>query len=134
MLAHGVLACLAFVIFFPFGAISIRLFSFPGLLWFHAIVQALAYLIYIAAFGLGIYLATQIRRVSKSMGCQFCSATDRNSSTMHTLLLELCCSFSSFSNLFSASSTTNFSRSIAVVLSGHTPIFGLDASSSLWVL
>ncbi|THZ25815.1 hypothetical protein D6C90_09129, partial [Aureobasidium pullulans] len=49
-IAHGVLASLAFVIFFPFGAISIRLFSFRGLLWFHAIVQVLAYLIYIAAF------------------------------------------------------------------------------------
>ncbi|THZ67103.1 hypothetical protein D6C88_08177, partial [Aureobasidium pullulans] len=62
-IAHGVLASLAFVIFFPFGAISIRLFSFRGLLWFHAIVQVLAYLIYIAAFGIGIYLATQIRRL-----------------------------------------------------------------------
>ncbi|KAI5243156.1 hypothetical protein E4T43_04305 [Aureobasidium subglaciale] len=66
MIAHGVLASLAFVIFFPFGAISIRLFSFPGLLWFHAIVQALAYLVYIAAFGLGIYMATQIRRLDET--------------------------------------------------------------------
>ncbi|KAI4856553.1 hypothetical protein E4T45_01983 [Aureobasidium sp. EXF-8846] len=60
MIAHGVLASLAFVIFFPFGAISIRLFSFPGLLWFHAVVQIIAYLLFIAAFGIGIYLATQI--------------------------------------------------------------------------
>lgn len=63
MIAHGVLASLAFVIFFPFGAISIRLFSFPGLLWFHAIVQVVAYLLFISAFGIGIYLATQIHRV-----------------------------------------------------------------------
>lgn len=63
MIAHGVLASLAFVIFFPFGAISIRLFSFPGLLWFHAVVQVVAYLLFIAAFGIGIYLATQIHRV-----------------------------------------------------------------------
>jgi hypothetical protein len=63
MIAHGVLASLAFVIFFPFGAISIRLFSFPGLLWFHAIVQVIAYLLFIAAFGVGIYMATQIHRV-----------------------------------------------------------------------
>jgi hypothetical protein len=63
MIAHGVLASLAFVIFFPFGAISIRLFSFPGLLWFHAIVQIIAYLLFIAAFGIGIYLATQIHMV-----------------------------------------------------------------------
>ncbi|KAI5202678.1 hypothetical protein AUEXF2481DRAFT_39342 [Aureobasidium subglaciale EXF-2481] len=66
MIAHGVLASLAFVIFFPFGAISIRLFSFSGFLWFHAIVQALAYLVYIAAFGLGIYMAAQIRRLDEA--------------------------------------------------------------------
>jgi hypothetical protein len=63
MIAHGVLASLAFVIFFPFGAISIRLFSFPGLVWFHAVVQVIAYLLFIAAFGIGIYLATQIHMV-----------------------------------------------------------------------
>lgn len=66
MIAHGVLASLAFVVFFPFGAISIRLFSFPGLVWFHAIFQVLAYLIFIAAFGLGIYLATQIHLVCQN--------------------------------------------------------------------
>jgi hypothetical protein len=63
MIAHGVLASLAFVIFFPFGAIGIRLFSFPGLVWFHAVVQVIAYLLFIAAFGIGIYLATQIHMV-----------------------------------------------------------------------
>ncbi|KAL1297090.1 hypothetical protein AAFC00_004673 [Neodothiora populina] len=57
MIAHGVMAALAWVILFPFGSISIRSFSFPGLIWFHAIFQSLAYLVYIAAFGLGIYLA-----------------------------------------------------------------------------
>jgi len=61
LMAHGILACLAFAIFFPFGAISIRLMSFPGLVWFHAAFQAFAYLTYIAAFGLGVYLATQLR-------------------------------------------------------------------------
>ncbi|KAG9640289.1 hypothetical protein KCU95_g17900, partial [Aureobasidium melanogenum] len=66
MIAHGVLASLAFVVFFPFGAISIRLFSFPGLVWFHAIVQVLAYLVFIAAFGLGIYLATQIHLLNQA--------------------------------------------------------------------
>jgi hypothetical protein len=65
MIAHGVLASLAFVIFFPFGAISIRLFNFPGLVWFHAVVQVIAYLLFIAAFGIGIYLATQIHMVCR---------------------------------------------------------------------
>lgn len=63
LIAHGVLASLAFVIFFPAGAISIRVFSFPGLVWFHAAMQAFAYLVYIVAFGLGVYIATTMRLI-----------------------------------------------------------------------
>ncbi|KAF2183018.1 iron reductase domain protein [Zopfia rhizophila CBS 207.26] len=59
--AHGVLAALAFVIFFPAGAIAIRLASFPGVVWFHAAFQAFAYLVYIAAFGLGVYIANDLQ-------------------------------------------------------------------------
>ncbi|KAH8719184.1 integral membrane protein [Phaeosphaeriaceae sp. PMI808] len=59
LIAHGVLASLAFVIFFPAGAIAIRLASFPGVVWFHAAFQVFAYLVFIASFGLGVYLATQ---------------------------------------------------------------------------
>lgn len=70
MIAHGVMAALAFVILFPVGGIMIRLLSFPGLVWVHAVFQAVAYLVYIIAFGLGIYLATQLEYVS------FTSATD----------------------------------------------------------
>lgn len=57
LIAHGVMAALAFVILFPIGAISIRLLNFPGLLWFHAAFQAFAYLIFLIAFGLGVYIA-----------------------------------------------------------------------------
>jgi len=60
LIAHGVLACLAFAILFPAGAITIRLASFPGLVWFHAAFQIFAYLTYTAAFGLGIYMASQL--------------------------------------------------------------------------
>ncbi|KAF9636786.1 putative integral membrane protein [Lasiodiplodia theobromae] len=56
LIAHAVLACLAMVIFFPLGAIAIRTFSFPGLIWFHGGLQVFAYSIFIAAVGLGIYL------------------------------------------------------------------------------
>lgn len=66
LIAHGVLASLAFVIFFPAGAIAIRLASFPGVVWFHAVFQAFAYLVYIAAFGLGVYLANGMNLVSFS--------------------------------------------------------------------
>ncbi|EKG17309.1 DOMON domain protein [Macrophomina phaseolina MS6] len=54
--AHAVLACLAMVIFFPAGAISIRMFSFPGLLWFHGGLQVFAYAMFTAAVGIGIYI------------------------------------------------------------------------------
>lgn len=64
LMAHGILASLAFVILFPSGAIAIRLLSFPGLVWLHAGIQVFAWLTYIAAFGLGIYLATNMRLVS----------------------------------------------------------------------
>ncbi|KAI8936627.1 hypothetical protein NX059_007026 [Plenodomus lindquistii] len=61
LIAHGVLASLAFVILFPAGAIAIRLASFPGVVWLHAAFQILAYLVYIAGFGLGVYLATEMK-------------------------------------------------------------------------
>jgi hypothetical protein len=64
LIAHGVLACLAFVVFFPAGAIAIRLASFPGVVWFHAAFQVFAYLVYIAAFGLGVYIASDMDLVS----------------------------------------------------------------------
>ena len=57
LIAHGVMAALAFVILFPVGAISIRLLNFPGLLWFHAAFQAFAYLVFLVAFGLGVSIA-----------------------------------------------------------------------------
>jgi hypothetical protein len=60
LIAHGVLASLAFVILFPTGSIAIRLASFPGIVWIHAAFQIFAYLVYIAAFGLGVYLATEL--------------------------------------------------------------------------
>ena len=68
LVAHGVLAALAFVVIFPAGAISMRLMSFPGLVKFHAILQGLGFLFYVVAFGMGIWLATNLRYVS---GCDF---------------------------------------------------------------
>ncbi|EDU39619.1 integral membrane protein [Pyrenophora tritici-repentis] len=59
LIAHGVLASLAFVIFFPSGAIAIRLASFPGVLWLHAGFQVFAYVVYVAGFALGITIACE---------------------------------------------------------------------------
>ncbi|KAJ4360769.1 uncharacterized protein N0V89_001336 [Didymosphaeria variabile] len=66
IIAHGTLAALAFVIFFPFGAIAIRLASFTGVVWFHAAFQVFAYIVYIAAFGLGIHIANEYQMLSET--------------------------------------------------------------------
>lgn len=63
IIAHGVLACLAFVIFFPASAITIRLARFSGAIWVHAALNAFALMLYIAAVGLGIYFAKQTDQV-----------------------------------------------------------------------
>ena len=64
IIAHGVLASLAFVILFPLGGILIRVASFRGLVAVHAGIQITAYLFFIAAVGLGIYMAKNIRQLN----------------------------------------------------------------------
>ena len=48
----------AFVLFMPLGVFLIRLTSFKGLIWAHAGIQAFAYTVALAAFGLGAWMAT----------------------------------------------------------------------------
>lgn len=60
LIAHGVLASLAFVIFFPAGAILIRLGSFSGVWLVHGILQVFAYMVYAAAFGLGVWMVNSV--------------------------------------------------------------------------
>ncbi|KAI0125445.1 hypothetical protein BJ170DRAFT_631185 [Xylariales sp. AK1849] len=57
---HGVVAAVAFVGLFPLGAILMRVV--PGrFAWIlHALTQALGYVIYIAAAGLGIYMVQML--------------------------------------------------------------------------
>jgi len=57
-LAHGAAAGTAFVGLFPIGAILIRLAGFKGVVWVHAAIQTLAYVLFIAAFGLGLWMWT----------------------------------------------------------------------------
>ncbi|KAF2995225.1 hypothetical protein E8E13_002247 [Curvularia kusanoi] len=59
LIAHGVLASLAFVILFPVGSILIRLGSFRGAWLIHGLFQVFTYLVYTAAVGIGIWLAQQ---------------------------------------------------------------------------
>ncbi|KAK5690166.1 hypothetical protein LTR97_012354 [Elasticomyces elasticus] len=65
VMAHGVLAALAFVLLFPIGGIMIRLASFPGLWWVHGAFQAVAFIIYIAAFALGVNMARGMRMLDQ---------------------------------------------------------------------
>ncbi|KAJ8116142.1 hypothetical protein OPT61_g2376 [Boeremia exigua] len=60
LIAHGVLASLAFVILFPAGSILVRLGSFRGAWLVHGILQIIAYLVYTAAVGIGIWFTQQV--------------------------------------------------------------------------
>jgi uncharacterized membrane protein len=55
--AHGIVASIAIVILLPIGAIIIRVLSFRQVVWLHAAVQIIGTLAFIAAFGLGVYVA-----------------------------------------------------------------------------
>ncbi|KAK3713043.1 hypothetical protein LTR37_008728 [Vermiconidia calcicola] len=55
--AHGTLASLAFVAIFPIGAILVRLANFRLLAWTHGGLQIFGYAIFIAAAGIGIFMA-----------------------------------------------------------------------------
>lgn len=61
--AHGILMGLAFALFFPFGSTLLRLFNFRGIIWVHAGVQAFAYAVALAAFGLGVWIAVETDQV-----------------------------------------------------------------------
>lgn len=64
--AHATVMALAFVLFFPLGAISIRIFSFQGIVWVHAGIQLFAYMMAIAGLGLGIFIAQKPERKVRS--------------------------------------------------------------------
>ncbi|KAK3067112.1 hypothetical protein LTR53_016212 [Teratosphaeriaceae sp. CCFEE 6253] len=64
--AHAVLATLAFGFLFPVGGIMIRIASFPGLWWVHGLFQTVAYVLYIAAFAIGAYMANQMHLLGNS--------------------------------------------------------------------
>ena len=61
-IAHGTIMGLAFVIVYPLGAILIRLLSFSGLIWVHAVTQGFAYILALTGLGLGVYIALKPER------------------------------------------------------------------------
>ncbi|KAI9872543.1 MAG: hypothetical protein M1830_001493 [Pleopsidium flavum] len=66
VIAHGVLMSLAFLIFFPLGALTIRLLSFAGTVWVHAGAQVFAYSMALAAFGIGIWIAVNTQQLNNA--------------------------------------------------------------------
>ena len=55
LLVHGIFASLAFLVFFPIGAIVIRLGGFDSVLRVHIGLQVFSWLLFIAGSGLGLY-------------------------------------------------------------------------------
>jgi hypothetical protein len=55
--AHGTLASIAFVAIFPIGAILVRLANIRHLAWTHGSLQIFGCVIFIAAAGLGVFIA-----------------------------------------------------------------------------
>jgi hypothetical protein len=66
VIAHAVLACMAFVLILPVGGIIIHLASFKGGWLFHGLCQALGCVLYIAAAGMGIYMAINLRVMNQA--------------------------------------------------------------------
>ncbi|MCJ1438857.1 hypothetical protein MMC27_008247 [Xylographa pallens] len=57
VMAHGIIMSLAFLIFFPFGALTVRFLSNKATVWIHAYLQLFAYAFAIAGMGIGVWLA-----------------------------------------------------------------------------
>lgn len=54
IIAHGLLASLALIVFFPWGAISMRLLKGRPAFIFHYVLQAIGTILYLAAFAIGL--------------------------------------------------------------------------------
>jgi hypothetical protein len=68
LIAHAVLAPVAFVLFFPLGAISTRLMSFKGLIWFHAGWMIFTHMIVSCKHGYG-YLDCRVHKLARFLPC-----------------------------------------------------------------
>ena len=62
--AHAAVMSLAFLFFFPLGAIIMRVGSFRASVWIHAGIQILSYSLAIAGMGMGIWMAQTLQLLS----------------------------------------------------------------------
>ncbi|KAH7393602.1 hypothetical protein BKA64DRAFT_92005 [Cadophora sp. MPI-SDFR-AT-0126] len=65
-MAHAILAPIAFVIFYPLGAIGIRLLSFKSLVYMHAGWMMFTYLIVLASMGMGVWIAVVSKQLDEA--------------------------------------------------------------------
>ena len=63
IMAHAVLAPITFVLFFPIGAMIIRLLSFKGVVWLHAGWMVTTYIIVLGAMGMGVWIAVMTQQL-----------------------------------------------------------------------
>ncbi|KAL8691385.1 MAG: hypothetical protein Q9218_003379 [Villophora microphyllina] len=63
VMTHGILMGIAFVVFFPAGAILIRLLRSRNTVWIHAATQIFAYVLALTGLGLGVYIAVYPEKV-----------------------------------------------------------------------
>lgn len=66
LMAHAILAPLAFVLFFPIGAMVIRIGNVRNLIWIHAGWMAFTYFISLAGIGIGIYIAVTTQKLNST--------------------------------------------------------------------
>ncbi|KAK5707945.1 hypothetical protein LTR97_000484 [Elasticomyces elasticus] len=64
--AHAICASIAFVGLFPIGAIIVRVAGFKNLVWVHVATQTIALAVFIAAVGLGLYIATSGNQLNEA--------------------------------------------------------------------
>ena len=51
---------IAVVLMFPFGALTVRLLQFRGVVWLHMVWQVVSMLMLTAGFGMGVNLAKKL--------------------------------------------------------------------------
>ncbi|KAF2148325.1 hypothetical protein K461DRAFT_324687 [Myriangium duriaei CBS 260.36] len=64
LLAHGVCMALAFAFMMPLGGAMMRLLKVRGGVWIHGVWQTVAYLLALAGFGMGVWMARERRMLT----------------------------------------------------------------------
>lgn len=65
---HGILGAFAFAVLFPVGAIALKILPGRAAFWFHVLLQMAAWVVYIAAAGLGFWLVKDLRFPGQNEG------------------------------------------------------------------